>query len=49
MQKVAAETQEQVERRWFRWFATVLMVGTILVGAVPVVKNALFPVERNNR
>ena len=49
MQKVVAETQEDIERKWFRWFATALMVGMILVGAVPIVKNTLFPVERTNR
>ena len=49
MQKVAAETQEEVERRWFRWVATVLMVGTIVIGAVPLIKTTLFPVERTNR
>jgi len=49
MQNVVAETQEEVERRWFRRVATVLMIGTILIGAVPIVKNTLFPVERTNR
>ena len=49
MQKVAAETQEQVERRWFRRVATALMVGMILVGAVPLIKTTLFPVQRTNR
>jgi hypothetical protein len=47
MQNVVAETQEDVERKWYRRVATVLMVGTILIGAVPLVKTALFPVERN--
>ena len=49
MQNVVVETQEEIERKWFRRVATVLMVGTILIGAVPIVKNTLFPVERTNR
>jgi len=49
MQKVAVQTQEEVERKWFRRVATVLMIGTILIGAVPIVKNTLFPVDRTNR
>jgi hypothetical protein len=38
--------REQVERNWFIRFAAVLMVGMIAVGALPLLKNTLFPVER---
>ena len=38
--------REEVERKWFRHVATVLMVGMIAVGALPLLKNTLFPVER---
>lgn len=38
--------REQVERNWFIRVAAVLMVGMIAVGASPLLKNALFPVER---
>ena len=38
--------REQVERNWFIRVAAVLMVGMIAVGALPLLKNALFPVER---
>jgi hypothetical protein len=38
--------REQVERNWFKRVAAVLMVGMIAVGALPLLKNALFPVER---
>ena len=41
--------REAVERSWFLRIATVLMVATISVGALPLIKNALFPVERANR
>jgi hypothetical protein len=48
MQDKAVE-KEQVERIWFLRVATVLMIGMIAVGAVPIIKNALFPVEKTNR
>ena len=38
--------REQVERNWFIRVAAVLMVVTIAVGALPLLKSALFPVER---
>jgi hypothetical protein len=41
--------REIIERQWFRRLATILMIGMICVGAVPLVKNALFPVQRTNR
>ena len=49
MQNVKVEQQEAIERMWFRRVVIVLMVGMISVGAVPVVKNALFPVQKTNR
>jgi hypothetical protein len=38
--------REEVERNWFIRVAAVLMVGMIAVGALPLLKNTLFPVER---
>jgi hypothetical protein len=49
MPKAAIEQQEAVERLWFRRVVTVLMVGMISVGAVPIIKNTLFPVQKTNR
>jgi hypothetical protein len=49
MQKVEIERQEAIERVWFRRVVIVLMVGMISVGAVPVLKNAMFPVQKTNR
>ena len=46
MQKVEVERKEAIERIWFRRVVTVLMVGMIAVGALPLLKSALFPVER---
>lgn len=39
-------TLEQTERMWFRRAVAVLMVVGISFGAVPVLKNALFPVAK---
>jgi hypothetical protein len=49
MQKVEVEQKEAIERMWFRRVVTVLMVGMISIGAVPIMKNALFPVQKTNR
>lgn len=40
------ELQEQVERTWFRRVVSVLMVVGISIGAVPIIKNTLFPVAK---
>jgi hypothetical protein len=42
-----SEVQDEAERVWFRRVAMVIMLGTILSGALPLLKNTLFPVERN--
>lgn len=39
-------TQEQVERTWFRRVVVVMMLIGISFGAVPVIKNTLFPVAK---
>jgi hypothetical protein len=44
-----AMPREELEKLWFLRFVSVLMVGMICVGALPVLKNALFPIERTNR
>jgi hypothetical protein len=44
-----AMTQEQVERVWFRKIVTVLLLGALTVGAVPILKNMFFPVVKTNR
>jgi hypothetical protein len=49
MPNAAIERKEAIERVWFRRVMTVLMVGMIAVGAVPIVKNAMFPVQKTNR
>jgi hypothetical protein len=49
MQNVELEQKEAIERMWFRRVVIVLMVGMISVGAVPIAKNALFPVQKTNR
>jgi hypothetical protein len=41
--------QEQVEREWFRKIATVLLLGALIVGVVPILKNTFFPVAKTNR
>lgn len=38
--------REVVERQWFRRLATVLMIGMISVGALPLLKNAVFPTQK---
>ena len=38
--------QEQVEREWFIWIVTAVMLVCISVGAVPVLKSTFFPVEK---
>ena len=40
-------TQEEIERVWFRKIATVLMLGALIFGAVPILKNTFFPVEKS--
>jgi hypothetical protein len=42
-------TQEQVERQWFRRIVTVLLLGLLTFGAVPIVQNTLFPAEKSRR
>jgi hypothetical protein len=42
-------TQEQIEREWFRKIVTVLLLGALTVGAVPILKNTFFPVVKTNR
>jgi hypothetical protein len=44
MQKIQ---RDEIERTWFRRVVMVLMVGMISVGVVPLIKNTLFPVQRN--
>lgn len=39
--------REEIERTWFRRVVMVLMVGMIAVGAVPLIKNTLYPIQRN--
>jgi hypothetical protein len=39
-------TQEQTERMWFRRVVLVVMLVGISFGAIPVIKNTLFPVAR---
>ena len=41
--------QEQIEREWFRKIVSVLLCGLLLVGAVPILKNTFFPVEKSRR
>ena len=38
--------QEQVERAWFVRIAAVIMLVCISVGAIPVLKSTIFPVEK---
>jgi hypothetical protein len=45
----AKELEDEVERVWFRRVATVLMVGMICIGALPMLHATLFPVVRTNR
>ena len=45
----AKELQEEVERVWFRRVATILMVGMICVGALPMLHATLFPTAKTNR
>jgi hypothetical protein len=45
--KDAKLRQEVFERMWFRRVAVVLMIGMISIGVVPLLKNAMFPVQRN--
>jgi len=40
-------SQEVFERMWFRRVAALLMIGMMCVGAVPLLKNTLYPVQRN--
>jgi hypothetical protein len=44
-----AMTQEEVERQWFRKIVSVLLLGLLTFGAVPILKNTFFPVERSRR
>ena len=39
-------SQEEVERLWFRRIVGVIMVLGISVGAVPILKNMMFPVVK---
>ena len=39
--------REQVERQWFLRAVMVLMVAALTVGAVPIIKNTFFPVEKS--
>ena len=41
--------REQVERKWFRRIASVLMLAALTFGAVPIVKNTFFPAEKSGR
>ena len=41
--------QEQVEREWFRKIVSVLLLGLLTFGAVPIVKNTFFPAEKSRR
>ncbi|MEI8152354.1 MAG: hypothetical protein WCG92_12230 [Hyphomicrobiales bacterium] len=42
-------TQEEVERNWFRKIVSVLLVGALCIGAVPILKNTFFPAEKSRR
>jgi hypothetical protein len=44
-----AMTQEEVERQWFRKIVSVLLLGLLTFGAVPILKNTFFPVEKSRR
>ena len=44
-----AMNQEQVEREWFRKIVSVLLLGLLTFGAVPIVKNTFFPAEKSRR
>jgi hypothetical protein len=44
-----AMSQEQIEREWFRKIVTVLLLGLLTFGAVPIVKNTFFPAEKSRR
>ena len=44
-----AMSQEQIEREWFRKIVTVLLLGLLTFGAVPIVKNTFFPAEKARR
>ena len=44
-----AMNQEQIEREWFRKIVSVLLLGLLAFGAVPIVKNTFFPVEKSRR
>ena len=41
--------QEQVEREWFRKIVSVLLLGLLAFGAVPIVKSTVFPAEKSKR
>ena len=38
--------QEKVERKWFVRFAAVLMILGTSFGALPIIKNTLFPIAK---
>jgi hypothetical protein len=44
---MASEAREEVERYWFRAIVTVMMLGAIAIGAVPVVKSTFFPAPKS--
>ena len=44
--KEDAMQQENVERKWFVRFATVLMILGISFGSLPIIKNTLFPIAK---
>ena len=47
MARQATEAREEVERYWFRLIVTVLMLGALTWGAVPIVKSTFFPVAKS--
>jgi hypothetical protein len=49
MTETTKELKEENERVWFRRVMTILMIGTIGLGALPLIQGALFPVDRTNR
>ena len=42
-------TKEQIERAWFRKIVSVLLLGLLTFGAVPIVKGMVFPAEKSKR
>jgi hypothetical protein len=40
-------TKRRDREMWFGRIVSLLMIGMICVGAIPLIKNTLYPVQRN--